>query len=104
MTWALVVVLAVTMLCVPDVSPADEPEFGLLVDAPGVEETFAYCAGCHSEEIVAQQGKTRRGWKRLFGWLVDEQEMPEIEEPDLSMILNYLTEHYSVDRPNLPQP
>jgi len=84
---------------------ADEepPEFGVLVVADGVEETYAYCVACHSERIVAQQGLDRQGWVELFDWMVEEQGMPEIEEPDLSIVLDYLTTHYNTDRPNFPR-
>ena len=82
---------------------AEDSEFGRFVVAPGVEETHAYCTACHSEMIVVQQGKTRQHWADLFVWMVDEHGMAEIEEPDLSIILDYLTEHYNEDRPNFPR-
>lgn len=81
----------------------EEPEYGLLVDAPGVAETYAYCTPCHSEMIVAQQGKTREHWADLFEWMVEEQGMAEIEEPDLSIVLDYLAANYNEDRPNFPR-
>ncbi len=30
--------------------------------------------------------------------------MAEIEEPDLSTVLDYLTTNYNIDRPNFPTP
>lgn len=81
----------------------EESEFGLLVDKPGAEETFIYCTACHSEKIVAQQGLTREGWEELLVWMVDEQEMDPIEEPDYSRIIDYLSKHYNTDRPNFPK-
>lgn len=81
----------------------DENEYGVLLAAPGVEETFAYCSGCHSERIVAQQGLTRDGWIEILEWMVEEQGMGEIEEPDLTLILDYLATHYNEDRPNFPR-
>lgn len=82
---------------------AEDSEFGRLVVAPGVEETHIYCTACHSEMIVVQQGKTRQHWDDLFEWMVKEQGMDEIEEPDRSIILDYLAEHYNEDRPNFPR-
>lgn len=79
-------------------------EFGVLVNAPGVETTFYACTACHSEMIVAQQGLTRAGWEEMFEWMVDEQGMDEIEEPELTEILDYLSAHYGEDRPNFPRP
>ena len=85
-----------------DEGPDEAAEYGALVDKPGVELTYAYCTACHSEKIVAQQGLTRKGWEDLFAWMVEEQGMPELEEPDRSIVLDYLSEHYNTDRPNFP--
>lgn len=82
---------------------AEENEYGVLFTAPGVDETYAYCSGCHSEMIVAQQGLTRDGWVEMLEWMVEEQGMGEIDEPDLSAILDYLATHYNEDRPNFPK-
>ncbi|MEM8791451.1 MAG: aldehyde dehydrogenase [Pseudomonadota bacterium] len=81
----------------------EEDEYGVLFTAPGVEETFAYCSGCHSERIVAQQGLTRDGWIEILEWMVEEQGMGEIDEPDLTIVLDYLATHYNEDRPNFPK-
>ncbi|WP_216824965.1 cytochrome c family protein [Roseovarius sp. EL26] len=81
---------------------SDENEFGILKMAPGAEETFYACSACHSEMIVAQQGLTRDGWEEMLEWMVDEQGMSEIEDPDLTIILDYLETHYNEDRPNFP--
>lgn len=94
---------AVDTAAVEPAQEPEEPEFGLLVDAPGVAETHAYCTPCHSEMIVVQQGKTREHWADLFEWMVEEQGMAEIEEPDLSIVLDYLAAHYNEDRPNFPR-
>ncbi|MDA5095808.1 cytochrome c family protein [Aliiroseovarius sp. KMU-50] len=78
------------------------PDIGILFLAEGGEETFDYCTACHSERIVAQQGQTRDGWEELLEWMVDEQGMSPIEEPDLSLVLDYLATNYGLDRPNFP--
>ncbi|MFT6558448.1 c-type cytochrome [Sneathiella sp.] len=85
----------------PESVSADE--YGLLINKPGAEETFNYCTACHSERIVAQQGLTETGWEELLEWMVDEQEMEPIDEPDRSLIIKYLTENYNLDRPNFPK-
>jgi cytochrome c len=82
---------------------ADMPDYGLLVDAPGVAETHAYCTPCHSEMIVVQQGLSRERWARLFEWMVEDQGMAAIDEPDRTTVLDYLTAHYNEDRPNFPR-
>ncbi|MEL6934465.1 MAG: aldehyde dehydrogenase [Pseudomonadota bacterium] len=81
----------------------EEEDFnGILVNKPGADITFAYCAGCHSERIIAQQGLTRDGWIEVLEWMVEEQGMGEIEDPDYTDIINYLSDHYGEDRPNFP--
>ena len=85
----------------PDQGAAEtetESELGLLVSGPGAEETYNNCTACHSERIVAQQGLTKSGWEELLEWMVEEQGMAEIEEPDYSLIINYLAENYNTDR------
>ncbi len=81
-----------------------EGDFGKLKVAAGVEETYYTCTACHSEMIVAQQGLSREGWEKMLKWMVDEQGMDEIAEPDHTIILDYLTAHYNEDRPNFPRP
>ncbi|WP_169570318.1 aldehyde dehydrogenase [Sneathiella limimaris] len=81
----------------------EESEYGVLVDKPGAEETYIYCTACHSEKIVAQQGLTKKAWDELLVWMVDEQEMEPIEEPDRSVIIEYLAKYYNTDRPNFPK-
>ena len=91
---------------IPPAAPAedDTPDFGVLFVATGVEETFDYCDVCHSVRLVAQQGLSRVHWVELFEWMIEDQGMSEIEEPDLSIILDYLATNYNIDRPNFPKP
>ncbi|MEQ9037622.1 MAG: cytochrome c family protein [Silicimonas sp.] len=77
-------------------------DFGLLVDAEGVETTYYACTPCHSEMIVAQQGNTREGWDKLIDWMIEEQGMAEPTQEERDTILDYLAEHYNTDRPNFP--
>jgi len=87
-----------------DVIDAQDEDFGQLVVAEGVDATFYACTVCHSEMIVAQQGKTRNGWDELLEWMVEEQGMSELPEEERNQILDYLAEHYGTDRPNFPRP
>ena len=82
--------------------PSPDSEFGVLYAAPGVEETYSYCTACHSERTVAQQGLTKESWEELLEWMIDEQDMDVIDEPEYTAIINYLTINYGVDRPNFP--
>ena len=84
-------------------SQNSEEDFGQLVVADGVETTYYACTACHSEMIVAQQGKTRKDWDEMLDWMVEEQGMSELPEKDREIILDYLAEHYNTDRPNFPR-
>jgi cytochrome c len=79
-----------------------DSEYGLMVEADGVEETFYACTACHSEMIIVQQGKTREGWDKMLHWMVEEQGMPELEVEERETILDYLATYYNTDRPNFP--
>ena len=81
----------------------EEPEFGTLFVADGVESTYYTCAGCHSERIIAQQGLTRDNWDELLDWMIEDQGMSEIDDEDRTEILDYLAAHYNEDRPNFPK-
>ena len=83
---------------------AQESEFGALFLAPGAEETYYACAACHSERLVSQQGITREGWEEVFEQMVEEHGMAEIEEPERTVILDYLATHYNTDRPHFSAP
>ncbi|WP_343116692.1 c-type cytochrome [Ostreiculturibacter nitratireducens] len=80
-----------------------DEDFGLLVTGAGVEETYYTCTACHSEMIVAQQGKTRENWDKLFDWMIEEQGMAELPQEERDVILDYLAENYNTDRPNFPR-
>ncbi|WP_120498442.1 hypothetical protein [Kiloniella sp. EL199] len=81
---------------------SDEDEFEGLVAGPGQEEVLIYCSACHSTRIVQQQGLSRNEWKETLEWMVEDQGMSEIDEPDLTLILDYLAKNYNVERPNFP--
>lgn len=78
-------------------------DLGLLVAGKGAEITYYSCTSCHSEMIVAQQGKTRENWDKLLDWMIEEQGMTEPTSEDRNLILDYLAEHYNTDRPNFPR-
>ena len=76
---------------------------GVLHPARGAGVTYQYCAACHSEMLVAQQGLTRQDWDELLQWMVDKQGMEPIPAEDRETILDYLAEHYNTDRPHFPR-
>ncbi|TQV80915.1 aldehyde dehydrogenase [Denitrobaculum tricleocarpae] len=65
---------------------------------PGREDTGYLCGACHSLAIVKQQGLTRGDWDELIDWMVEEQGMAEPETSERDLILDYLAEHFNVDR------
>ena len=78
-------------------------DVGVLKAAEGAELTHAYCTGCHSEMIIAQQGLTREKWDELLVWMVEKQGMQPIDDAHREQILDYLATHYNTDRPNFPR-
>lgn len=81
---------------------ANVGDVGALYPAEGADVTYDYCAACHSEMLVAQQGQTRQGWDELLQWMVEKQGMQPIPEDDRDIILDYLSTHYNTDRPHFP--
>jgi cytochrome c len=78
-------------------------DVGILHEAPGAQITYDYCAACHSEMIIAQQGQTREGWDEILVWMVEEMGMGEIVDEDRDQILDYLATYYNPDRPHFPR-
>ena len=54
------------------------------------------CNGCHSLHLVKQQGLSLESWRDTLEWMVEEQGMDEIGEPELSKILSYLATNYGI--------
>jgi len=65
---------------------------------PGREETFYTCSACHSFNLVAQQGLTRRDWNELIDWMVEEQGMDEPDADIRATILDYLARWFGPER------
>ena len=76
----------------------DEALLASLPEGPGKEETFYACHGCHSFRLVAQQGLSRKHWDETLDWMVEEQGMPELDDDERTLILDYLEAHYNETR------
>ncbi|MHA1522893.1 MAG: hypothetical protein ACTSY1_00650 [Alphaproteobacteria bacterium] len=63
----------------------------------GRDEVEAYCSACHSLKLVIQQGLSRQDWDELMVWMVEEQEMEEIEAQDRMLVLDYLAKFISIE-------
>ena len=79
-------------------SAAAESEWDGLPPGEGREEVHGLCSACHSLMIVKQQGLDRVSWAETLVWMVEEQGMPEQDEDTLARVLDYLAEHYGVNR------
>ena len=103
---AVATAAAATATLATDAKPEETAEeigdVGVLFPDEGADLAYAYCAGCHSEMLVAQQGQTREGWDKLLKWMVEEQGMSPIPQEDRKAILDYLARHYNTDRPHFP--
>lgn len=105
-TACLAAALAAAALPAPAQETGNGPDVGdvgVLHPVEGARVTYDYCASCHSERLVAQQGQTREGWDELLVWMVEKQGMQPIPEEDREAILDYLAEHYNTDRPHFPR-
>ncbi|WP_411818931.1 hypothetical protein ABFZ85_07670 [Hyphococcus formosus] len=64
---------------------------------PGHEETAAYCAACHTLQIVMQQQQTPEGWDYLLDWMVTKQGMAEPPADTRALIHDYLSREFGTD-------
>ena len=77
---------------------AQDEDWAGLPSGPGREEGFYLCQACHSLAIVKQQGLSREDWDETLIWMVEEQGMPELDESEETLLLDYLAEHFGPDR------
>ncbi|MGI9499134.1 MAG: hypothetical protein ACR2P3_03790 [Geminicoccaceae bacterium] len=83
----------------PEVAADDEALLASLPEGPGKEETFYLCHPCHSFRLVAQQRLSRKHWDETLDWMVEEQGMPEMEDEERELVLDYLEANYGEDTP-----
>ena len=77
----------------------DVEDFAGLPAGPGREEVFYNCSACHSLLMVTQQRLARDIWDETLTWMVDEQDMPELEADEREIILDYLATFLSATTP-----
>jgi hypothetical protein len=88
--------VAVSVLSVVDadaqgkrVRPAEEgPE--QYPAGPNRDDTFYFCTACHSFRLVAAQGMSRERWDESLTWMVSRHNMPDVQGPERTKILDYL--------------
>lgn len=81
-----------------DTADRDEALLKSLPEGPGKDETFYACHGCHSFRLVVQQGLSRKHWDETLDWMIEEQGMPELDQEERVLILDYLEAHYNETR------
>jgi cytochrome c len=94
-----VLAAAAAALLMLSTSPADaqNDEYDGLPPGEGRDLVYAYCGACHSNKLVAQQGLNRERWDKLLVWMVEEQGMYPIEEPERTQVLDYLATYLGED-------
>mgnify|MGYP000595180744 CR=1 FL=1 len=63
----------------------------------GRELSGAWCGGCHSLNLVRQQGLTHDGWDELLHWMTEKQNMPPLKGEQRSIVLDYLATNFGTD-------
>lgn len=82
----------------PEAGVERDPDFDNLPVGPGMEDTFYSCTGCHSSQTFQQMRLTDARWEYLWGWMIEEQGMPEYDEETRTIVLDYLQQHFSSER------
>ncbi|MFQ5955317.1 MAG: hypothetical protein ACE5JZ_09670 [Kiloniellales bacterium] len=77
----------------------DIEDFQGLPPGPGREEVFYTCTACHSIMLVKQQRLRRDVWDETLDWMVEEQDMPELDPDQRKIILDYLSTYLSATTP-----
>ena len=75
-----------------------EDEYQGLPPGDGRDEVLGLCGACHSMKLVTQQGLSRPVWAEVLEFMVEEQEMAELEPEDEVLVLDYLARFYGPDR------
>lgn len=60
----------------------------------GRDETFHACTPCHGTAIIKAQGMTRERWDATIDWMVERHGMPEIDNADRALVLDYLAQNF----------
>jgi|GEM_PF-212256 len=95
---AALAALVASALAVP-LQAATDDQYGASWPAgEGRELTGAWCGGCHSLNLVKQQGLTRDGWDELLHWMTAKQNMPPLEGDMRDRVLDYLAANFDTGR------
>ncbi len=78
-------------------APEEQEDWGGLPPGGGREQVYYSCQACHSLAIVKQQGLSREFWDETLTWMVEEQAMPELDDEDRTLVLDYLAANFGPD-------
>lgn len=92
-------VLLALIISLGGILPAGaQDDYEALPDGEGKDMVYGICSGCHSLKLVMQQGMTRKKWDETLEWMVEKQGMAELDPETEEIVLDYLAQHYGVDR------
>ncbi len=94
--FALVLFCLSPALAAPSALAQDE-DWDNLPPGEHRELVYALCSGCHSAQLVAQQGLNRHRWDKLLDWMVEEQGMAELDPETRDQVLDYLESELGED-------
>jgi hypothetical protein len=77
---------------------AAQSDYEALPEGENKDLVYGLCAGCHSIKLVTQQGMPRSRWEKTLEWMYEEQGMPQLDDEIEADVLDYLAEHFNVDR------
>ncbi|RIA55225.1 hypothetical protein [Dichotomicrobium thermohalophilum] len=89
---------------------AAQDDYEALPEGENKDLVYGVCSGCHSVNLVMQQGMTRKKWDSTLEWMYEQQGMPRLDEETESKVLDYLAEHFNVEQkkdggqPDTPSP
>ncbi|MGQ7846096.1 hypothetical protein ACUNV4_16555 [Granulosicoccus sp. 3-233] len=92
---AMVVLIA--LLPMANLQAQDDPFGANWPEGEGRNLTGAWCGGCHSLNLVTQQGLTRDGWDVLLDWMSEKQKMPPLQGEQRDTVLDYLAANFGID-------
>ena len=104
-----VVIACAVVVCLPvafaaenasggDSETQERALFGGMPDDEGRLEVFGFCSGCHSIDLVLQQGLTRAVWEDVLVEMVRDQEMAPLRDDDRRKVLDYLEQYYGPEQ------
>ena len=80
-----------------------QDDYAALPEGEDKDLVYSVCSGCHSIKLVMQQGMSRKKWDSTLDWMYEQQGMAPLQPDIEQQVLDYLAEHYSVEKRNESQ-